>query len=99
MADRPNNARPPRHVGVCTILPPYLLEQVVLHGSREERASAELTLIHSQSLRTGRGIAGQSAPGATGLSGSSRVRVYDAGGSTTTPGELARDDGDPVTGD
>ena len=91
----PHEAAP----GLCGIIPPYLLEHVVRHGSRAERASAEVTLLHSAALRDERSVTGQPAPEAAEATGTGKVRIYDAGGSTSTPGRLVRDDGDPPTGD
>ncbi len=101
--DDPGIAHSPARTGtrglLWSIVPPYLLAHIAETGSPEERAIAARTLALSETLRAQRQAAPPVAASAAGLTGSSLVRVYDAGGTTTLPGRLARDDADPPTGD
>jgi Zn-dependent metalloprotease len=88
-------------------IPPYMLEQIRLHGPDELRTAAAEWLARSDSLRSER-IAVQSRIASGELARPEEPvsdpavvgrRVFDARGSEVLPGGLVRREGDPPTGD
>jgi Zn-dependent metalloprotease len=88
-------------------LPPYVLEQIRLHGPDELRPVAAEALSRSESIRNER-VAVQSQLASGELSrpeepvsepGQVGRRVFDAGGAEILPGGLVRGEGDLPTGD
>jgi len=88
-------------------IPPYMLEQIRLHGPDELRTAAAEALARSDTIRSER-IAVQLQLASGELSRPDEAvsdpalagrRVFDAGGSEVLPGTLARSDADPLTGD
>jgi Zn-dependent metalloprotease len=88
---------PHDHGTLCCILPPYLLAQIAINGSEEQRRSASNTLTLSESLRSTRSLAFR--PQAVPPSGPMQRRVYDAHNLQTLPGELVRAEGADQTDD
>jgi Zn-dependent metalloprotease len=95
----------------CFIIPPHVLARIVEEGDADEREAALLTLASSASLRTRRSVVtsllreeGTRQAGlafiAAIATGKKRT-VYDAqhGGQSSLPGQLARSEGDPPSGD
>lgn len=86
------------------IVPPFLLERVVLRGTEAQREWALSTLALDQSFRRARVLAAggpaRGAVGALAVPGQPTPRtVYDAGGGVELPGRPVRREGDPPTGD
>ncbi len=85
------------------VIPPYMLESMVEHGTPQQQDYARRCLVSSNRLRTEReqAIAGNSAPvpeAATEPTGKERI-VYSANNATNLPGQRIRGEGDPPTGD
>ncbi|GAA3603988.1 hypothetical protein GCM10022199_04690 [Marihabitans asiaticum] len=95
----------------CAIVPPYILEAMVASGDPALAARARHVLEVDERLRRARrqrtaapptpSAEGGSPPvgAAAGGEASPDRRVHDAGGGQELPGELARAEGDPATGD
>lgn len=91
---------PDRHSIFC-ILPPYMLDHIVLHGTSAQRAIAVQTLTISNQIRASRPGMDQMAAGAiggVGATGKQRT-IYDANFGTQLPGTLARKEGDAPVAD
>lgn len=89
------------HHGVgslACILPPYILAQITLNGSEDQRRRAMNTLLLNQSLGTVRSLGLRSAA-AAGTPGPAQRYVYDAHNTQNLPGQLVRSEGDDPTGD
>ena len=88
-----NNSRCP----ICCILPPHMLENVVVNGNELQRQWAFQTLNVSAEFRGRRdavgGIAFMAQPG------EKRRTIYDAKNSQTLPGNVVRAEGDPPVAD
>jgi hypothetical protein len=84
---------------VCSIVPPYLLENIARQGSARQRAAATrslaLDLVHRQARTAGRPTITVTTPAEDGP----RRTIATADGSTTLPGRLVRSEGEPATGD
>lgn len=87
---------------VCSVVPPYILEALAVHGTPEQREIAVRTLSTDHSHRTQRvqatfAAAGQRHGGplavGTGATPQPHRVVYDAKSSTHLPGTLARAEG------
>ncbi|AFZ02107.1 M4 family metallopeptidase [Calothrix sp. PCC 6303] len=82
---------------ICCILPPHMLENVVVHGDTRQRDWALQTLTLSSELRGRRkAIGGISF---TAQPGEKRRTIYDAKNAQELPGTLARSEGDPPCSD
>lgn len=95
-----------RMSGTCAgVLPPYILVNIAINGSKRQREMAVSALSVDQSLRTARvGAEPVVAPmaGALGfgaLAAAKQVTIYDAESSTRLPGRRVRGEDDPPTGD
>jgi len=90
----------PRHALMC-LIPPYLLDQIARHGSKEQREAALRTRAKDTTFRSLRMAAQPTRPRAqpaTTLVGLRRS-IYTANGSETLPGTLVRGEGQPASGD
>jgi Zn-dependent metalloprotease len=81
----------------CGILPPHILQSIILHGTAEERREALATLTQSERFRERRLLLAMLPVMA--LAGEKRRTVYDAHGQTSLPGSRVRGEGDPPTSD
>jgi Zn-dependent metalloprotease len=81
----------------CSIVPPYLLEEIARRGDAADREAALQSLTASGRLR-GHREALALLPGAV-PTGQKRRAVYDAKHSSRLPGQLVRGERDPATGD
>ncbi|MBD2614346.1 MAG: M4 family metallopeptidase [Nostoc sp. ZfuVER08] len=82
---------------ICCIVPPHMLENVVVNGSPQQRSWAFHTLNVSAQLRGRRDIIGSIsfAPSP----GEKRRTIYDAKNGQQLPGTLVRSEGDPPSND
>ena len=96
-----------RHSIFC-VVPPHVLREAARNGEREARESALKTLSIDNTQRTLRGIrlaapvnqafaAGVSALGT--VQGGKQRTIHDAHSTETLPGDVARTEGAPATGD
>lgn len=95
--------REPSHHGVCSIVPPYMLESIAVNGTAEERQMAMATLATDFSARAER-LGTQPGDRAAGSGESAGTphkdrRVCSADHGTNLPGTLKRDEGAASTGD
>lgn len=77
---------------LCTVLPPYILENVSRNGSPEEQKSAIATIIATERFRLRRELLA-ALPVST-PTGEKRRDVFDARHGSTLPGKLVRAEGD-----
>ncbi|WGV25402.1 M4 family metallopeptidase [Halotia branconii] len=91
--EHPLNNRCP----ICCIVPPHILENVVVNGNPQQRAWAFRTLNVSAQFRGRRDIIGgvSFAPSP----GEKRRTIYDAKNSQQLPGTIVRGEGDPPSSD
>ena len=82
---------------LCSIVPPYLLEEIALRGDAGDREAALQALGLSSHLRGRRATLGL-LPAAV-PAGQKRRTVYDARHTSQLPGHLVRGEQDPATGD
>lgn len=90
-----------RHNPIYCILPPHMLQNIVAHGSPEQRQQALQNIIAGEAMRIER----ETTPPAevalevlTTTAGKHRI-VYTAENGRQLPGRLVRGEGDPPTGD
>lgn len=83
---------------LCSIVPPHILESIVVHGSPEERRAALATLARSERFRQRRDLLARIVPLSPPAGEESRT-VFDAGHRTKLPGRRIRAEGDPPSGD
>lgn len=85
----------------CGFLPPHILRAIAERGSATQREAASRTLALDLTLRSLRWTGTTAVPPLAPPSASleRQRRVFSAGGSQDLPGELARREGDPPTGD
>jgi len=82
----------------CYIVPPYILERLVVTGDEATRARARRTLAVTDQARGRRATSGVGLH--AGLpTGTKRRTVYDAGHKTKLPGRLVRSEEGPATHD
>lgn len=80
-----------------SVIPPYILRNIVTHGSSHQQDYARRTLMHVQHLMAEnwqKPVAPQTATG-----GHVDREIYDAKNTQNLPGELLRSEGQPDTGD
>ncbi|HAB73434.1 MULTISPECIES: M4 family metallopeptidase [Pantoea] len=80
-----------------SVIPPYILRNIVTHGSSHQQDYARRTLMHVQHLMAEnwqKPVAQQTATG-----GHVEREIYDAKNTQNLPGELLRSEGQPDTGD
>ncbi len=82
---------------VCSIVPPYMLEELARRGDAAERDAALHALSVSAHMRGRREIVGPSLLAVP--AGGRRRTVYDARHGTHLPGQLVRGEGDPASPD
>lgn len=95
-----------RHT-ICSVIPPYVLEAIAIHGDADQRAAAVSTLSVDHTLRAQRIQASfavavtpvVAGPGLGGAAPQPHRTVYDAQGTHTLPGQLARAEGSPDVSD
>jgi Zn-dependent metalloprotease len=93
-----------RHSVFC-ILPPYVLNSIVKNGTPKQRELAIQTLSTDNTLRAIRSAQRQLKPSTVGrqasamLEGQKRRIVYNVHNTQDLPGEVARTEGAPSTGD
>jgi Zn-dependent metalloprotease len=78
------------------VVPPYILTQIAVNGTKDQRRKAARSLLISDSIRSSRTVA-QRQPAA--LVGATQRRVHDAQSTQQLPGQLVRAENDPPTGD
>jgi Zn-dependent metalloprotease len=88
----------------CSILPPTLLQRIARNGNSRQRDAALATLAVDHTLRLARATFDLLDPGTRrglfGLAASGKQRsIYDAHGSETLPGRLARAEGAAAASD
>ncbi len=82
---------------ICCIVPPHMLENIVVNGNVEQREWAFQTLSASSQFRGRRDIVGEIFLSPS--PGEKRRTIYDAQTSQQLPGILVRDEGDPPVED
>ncbi len=99
MARRKKNTKHQIHsrCPICCIVPPHMLENIVVHGNVEQREWAFQTLTTSSQFRGRRDIVGEIYLSAS--AGEKRRTIYDAQTSQQLPGMLVRGEGDPPVDD
>ncbi|HET6966805.1 MAG TPA: M4 family metallopeptidase, partial [Ornithinibacter sp.] len=96
-----------RHLPLCSIVPPYLLEALAASGDPHLAAHAQATLAVDRELRRDRRTAelrptaARRAPQrlARGTADGPQRSIHDAQRGTDLPGTRVRGEGDPATGD
>ena len=89
------------HVYQC-IIPPHMLEQIVAHGTPEQRDHAVQNVVAAERFRTQRRVMAEFAatPAPSALISPEKQRiVYSAQNRTNLPGVPVRSEGQPPTGD
>jgi Zn-dependent metalloprotease len=84
---------------LCSIVPPYILENIIRNGDEGQRERALVALQAAAALRGERRIAGPLAAILTVSAGTLRRTIYDARHATTLPGTLIRGETDPPSRD
>jgi len=84
-----------------SLIPPYILDRIIGHGSERQRDCARNTLQHVSSLRHNNGKPRPSNVQARQLlpAGQPERSIFDAQQQMQLPGQLARSEGQPATGD
>jgi len=94
-----------RHRGVCSIVPPYMLEALATHEDAEVREAARSSLLLTERLRGRRPLEAllarlsPLAPLARSHDGSEQRRVFTSNHTTKVPGMIVRQEGDPPSHD
>ncbi|KIQ00193.1 MULTISPECIES: M4 family metallopeptidase [Pseudomonas] len=84
------------------LVPPYILDRIIGHGTERQRDCARSTLNHVNSLRHNNGaprLATQQAGRSAVQAGQPQRSIHDAGQDMRLPGELSRSEGQAATGD
>ncbi|XXF10799.1 peptidase M4 family protein [Pseudomonas sp. D2-3] len=84
-----------------SLIPPYILDRIIGHGSERQRDCARNTLQHVSSLRHNNGKPRLSSVQTRQLlpAGQPERSIFDAQQQMQLPGQLARHEGQPATGD
>lgn len=90
-----------------SVIPPYILEHIAVHGDEPQRNSAKQTLDHVRAVMAARPQAKTDAPAALALAatpvqssaGVVQRTIYDAKHQTQLPGSLVRKEGQAATSD
>ncbi|WP_315791042.1 M4 family metallopeptidase [Fischerella sp. JS2] len=82
---------------ICCVVPPHMLEHIVVNGNEQQRSWAFHTLNISSQFRGRRNVVG--AVNFAVSPGEKRRTVYDAKSTEQLPGTLARSEGDPPSND
>src|SRR5512142_283258 len=96
-----------QHNPIYCILPPYMLEQIAQNGTGQQQTVAQQTQFSSTTFRQQRqAIARGEIPGGIAMAAAPRVVggqkqrfIYTANNTTTLPGSLVRQEGEPPTSD
>jgi Zn-dependent metalloprotease len=83
----------------CCIIPPFILQTIMLRGDKRQRAAAWTTLTDSEQFRGERRILTALAPFASTATGMKRRTIYDALRRYSLPGRLVRGEKDPKSKD
>ncbi|SDI50420.1 Protealysin propeptide [Pseudomonas flavescens] len=84
------------------LVPPYILDRIIGHGTERQRDCARSTLNHVKSLRLNAGVstrAAQSVGSVSAQTGRPDRSVHDAQQDMRLPGVLTRGEGQAATGD
>ncbi|PLZ99813.1 peptidase M4 family protein [Fischerella thermalis CCMEE 5268] len=82
---------------ICCIVPPHMLENIVVNGNEQQRSWAFHTLNISSQFRGRRNVVG--AVNFAVSPGEKRRTIFDAKSTEQLPGTLARGEGDPPSND
>ncbi len=82
---------------ICCVVPPHMLEKIVVNGNEQQRNWAFHTLNISSQFRGRRNVIG--AVNFAVSPGEKRRTIYDAKGTEQLPGTLVRGEGDPPSND
>ncbi|MCP6759507.1 MAG: M4 family metallopeptidase [Fischerella sp. CENA71] len=82
---------------ICCVVPPHMLEKIVVNGNEQQRNWAFHTLNISSQFRGRRNVVG--AVNFAVSPGEKRRTIYDAKGTEQLPGTLVRGEGDPPCND
>ncbi len=77
----------------CSIIPPYLLQEIVRCGTRGQKECALETLVQTEQLRGMRMAVGLGFPATRKLSSGKKRSIYDARHRSLLPGKLVRAEG------
>jgi len=83
----------------CRIIPPFILQTIMLRGDKRQQAAAWATLTDSEQFRGERRILKALAPLASTATGMKRRTIYDALRRYSLPGRLVRGEKDPRSKD
>jgi Zn-dependent metalloprotease len=84
---------------VCSIVPPYMLENIIRNGDEAQRERALIALQAAAAVRGQRKIVGGLMALVAPRTGALRRTVYDGHHGTTLPGTLVRGENDPKSSD
>ncbi|PMB40711.1 peptidase M4 family protein [Fischerella thermalis CCMEE 5205] len=82
---------------ICCVVPPHMLENIVVNGNEQQRSWAFHTLNISSQFRGRRNVVG--AVNFAVSPGEKRRTIFDAKSTEQLPGTLARGEGDPPSND
>ncbi len=82
-----------------SLIPPYILDRIIGHGSERQRDCARNTLQHVSSLRHNNGKPRPASARRAVAAGQPERSIFDAGQQMQLPGQLARAEGQPASGD
>lgn len=82
---------------ICCVIPPHMLENIVVNGNEQQRSWAFHTLNISSQFRGRRNVVG--AVNFAVSPGEKRRTIFDAKSTEQLPGKLARGEGDPPSND
>ncbi|BAU08826.1 M4 family metallopeptidase [Fischerella sp. NIES-3754] len=82
---------------ICCVIPPHMLENIVVNGNEQQRSWAFHTLNISSQFRGRRNVVG--AVNFAVSPGEKRRTIFDAKSTEQLPGTLARGEGDPLSND
>ncbi|WP_337885813.1 M4 family metallopeptidase [Fischerella thermalis] len=82
---------------ICCVVPPHMLENIVVNGNEQQRSWAFHTLNISSQFRGRRNVVG--AVNFAVSPGEKRRTIFDARSTEQLPGTLARGEGDPPSND
>jgi len=83
----------------CCIIPPFMLQTIMLRGDKRQQAAAWATLTDSEQFRGERRILTALSPLASTSTGTKRRTIYDALRRYSLPGRLVRGEKDPKSKD
>ena len=83
----------------CCIIPPFILQNIMLRGDKRQQAAAWATLTDSEQFRGERRVLTALGPFASSATGMKRRTIYDALHRFSLPGRLVRGEKDPKSKD